>query len=38
MLPRMTDVTMPAVGEPAPDFTLLDQDDEPVTLSGLGGQ
>ncbi len=27
----------PAVGEPAPDFTLLDQDRQPVTLSALRG-
>ena len=26
-----------AVGEPAPDFTLLDQDRQPVTLSALRG-
>ncbi|MFL5824010.1 MAG: thioredoxin-dependent thiol peroxidase [Solirubrobacteraceae bacterium] len=25
-------------GDPAPDFTLPDQNGEPVTLSGLGGQ
>jgi peroxiredoxin len=27
----------PVVGEPAPDFTLLDQDRQPVTLSALRG-
>ena len=27
----------PAVGERAPDFTLLDQDRQPVTLSALRG-
>jgi thioredoxin-dependent peroxiredoxin len=34
----MTDVTMPAPGEQAPDFTLPDQDGEPVALSALRGQ
>ena len=29
---------MPAVGEPAPDFTLPDQDGRPVTLSALRGR
>ena len=29
---------MIAAGEPAPDFTLPDQDGEPVTLSGLRGR
>ncbi len=28
---------MPAVGDPAPDFTLPDQDKQPVTLSDLRG-
>ena len=29
---------MPTTGEPAPDFTLPDQDGRPVTLSSLRGQ
>ena len=29
---------MPAEGEPAPDFTLPNQDGEEVTLSGLRGR
>lgn len=29
---------MPEIGDPAPDFTLPDQNGEPVTLSGLRGQ
>jgi peroxiredoxin Q/BCP len=29
---------MPAVGEPAPDFELPNQDGEPVSLSGLRGR
>ncbi len=29
---------MPEVGRPAPDFTLHDQDDRPVTLSALRGR
>jgi peroxiredoxin Q/BCP len=33
----MTDSTMPAVGEPAPDFELPDQDGNPVRLSDLRG-
>lgn len=29
---------MPAVGEPAPDFTLVNQDGQPVTLSSFRGK
>jgi thioredoxin-dependent peroxiredoxin len=34
----MSESTMPAVGEPAPDFELPDQNGRPVRLSGLRGQ
>jgi mycoredoxin-dependent peroxiredoxin len=33
----MTEEPMPEIGEIAPDFTLLDQDKEPLTLSDLRG-
>jgi thioredoxin-dependent peroxiredoxin len=33
----MTDSTMPAAGQPAPDFELPDQDGNPVRLSDLRG-
>ena len=34
----MSENSMPAEGEPAPDFTLPNQDGEEVTLSGLRGR
>jgi peroxiredoxin Q/BCP len=34
----MTDSTMPAAGDPAPDFELPNQDEEPVRLSDLRGR
>lgn len=34
----MTNDTMPAVGDMAPDFTLPDQDGNPVTLSSFHGR
>ncbi len=34
----MTNDSMPAVGEAAPDFTLPDQDGNPVTLSSFRGR
>ena len=33
----MTEEPLPEIGEIAPDFTLLDQDKEPLTLSDLRG-
>jgi len=34
----MSENSMPVEGEPAPDFTLPNQDGEEVTLSGLRGR
>jgi thioredoxin-dependent peroxiredoxin len=34
----MSENSMPAEGEPAPDFTLPNQDGEKITLSGLRGR
>ncbi len=38
MLQGMSETTMPAAGDPAPDFTLPDQDGNPTTLSDLKGR
>jgi peroxiredoxin Q/BCP len=37
-MPSMSDPTMPAVGDPAPDFELPDQDGTPTKLSDLRGK
>jgi thioredoxin-dependent peroxiredoxin len=37
-MPSMTDSTMPAVGDPAPDFELPDQNGTPMRLSRIRGQ